>query len=224
MSNILPFDLQGLQIIDLSVSLDESLPIYPTDPRFEVHRHATIEKDGVNVSLLAMGLHSGTHVDAPSHFMAGAPTVDMVPLSSFYGPAVCIDCPKDPGGNIDPEDVARGMIQTGDIVLFRTGWEKRAGTPRFFQDEWPGFTEEAIEALVTCGAKAIGGDICSADSPRGTKSGARGHKAAARHGLPIFEALINLREVVGRRFLFFGLPIRLSGCEAGPVRAVALLA
>jgi kynurenine formamidase len=93
------------------------------------------------------------------------------------------------------------MIRSGDIVLLRTGWEERAGTPRFFQDEWPGFTAEAIEALALRGAKAVGGDICTADSPKGIRSGAPAHKAAARHGLPL----------------------RLSGCEAGPVRAVAFV-
>ena len=71
--------------------------------------------------------------------------------------------------------------------------------------------------------KAIGGDIASADSPAAIRGGSPAHKAAARAGLPIFEALINLKEVAGKRFVFIGLPLRIEGSEASPIRAVAVL-
>ena len=77
--------------------------------------------------------------------------------------------------------------------------------------------------MIDAGAKAIGGDIVSADSPTAISEGAPAHKRALAAGMPIFEALVNLKEVVGRRFLFIGLPLRIEGGEASPIRAVALI-
>jgi len=71
--------------------------------------------------------------------------------------------------------------------------------------------------------KAVGGDIASADGPAAIAAGAPAHKTAGRAGMPIFEALINLHHLVGRRFLFMGLPLNLEGSEASPLRAIALV-
>jgi kynurenine formamidase len=170
-----------------------------------------------------MGLHAGTHVDVPLHFLPGGRDVTQLPPELFFGPAVAIDSPKGPGEDITPRDLAGCDIREGDIVLFRTGWEARMHTQAFFREEWPGFTAEAVRSLVARKVKAIGGDIASADSPAGIARGAPAHKAALEAGLPIFEALVNLDRVVGRRFTFIGLPLLISGAEASPVRALALL-
>ena len=69
----------------------------------------------------------------------------------------------------------------------------------------------------------MGGGIASADSPAAIAAGAPAHKLAGRAGLPIFEGLVNLDQVAGHRFFFIGLPLKLEGGEASPIRAVALL-
>ncbi len=211
------------RIIDLSAPLGESTPIYPGDPLFSVRRHSTIEASGCNVTEVCMGLHAGTHVDAPFHFLAGGKKISELPLSVFYGEALCIDAPKAPGQDIDVQDLQGAAICRGDIVLFRTGWEERSGTAGFFQDDWPGFTPAVIEELIRMGAKAIGGDTPSADSPAAILAGAPGHKKAAGAGMPVFEALVGLSRVAGKRFLFSALPLKLTDCEASPVRATAIL-
>jgi kynurenine formamidase len=81
---------------------------------------------------------------------------------------------------------------------------------------------EAVRELAARGVKAIGGDIPSADSPRQIAGGAPAHKAALEAGLPIFEALVNLDRVAGTRFWFLGLPLRIRGGEASPIRALAI--
>jgi kynurenine formamidase len=178
---------------------------------------------GCNLSAVRTGLHAGTHVDAPLHFIDGGADVASMPVTRFLGDAVVIDTPKRPGEDVLSDDLAGADIHPGDIVLVRTGWEARAGTPEFFEDDWPGFSVEAVEALIALGAKAIGGDITSADSPTGLWHGARAHRCALEAGLPIFEGLVNLQEVVGRRFLFVGLPLNIDGAEASLVRAIAVL-
>lgn len=211
------------QVIDLTAVLDGAIQCYPTDPPFRKSWHAEYEADGVYVSKLEMGAHVGTHVDAPLHFFGGGATISQMSPQCFFGAALAIDAPKQPGENIEVSDISGVDIGKNDIVLFRTGWEERSSSPAFFEGEWPGFTPEVIEVLAGKQIKALGGDIASADSPAGISQGAAAHKTAARANLPVFEALINLDKVVGKRFLFIGLPLRLADCEASPVRAIAVL-
>ena len=171
-----------------------------------------------------MGAHTGTHVDAPMHFLGQAGCdVAQLPLNRFMGPAVAVDVPKGPGEDVTLSDLHGAEIRPGDIVLFRTGWEERSGSQDFFAGQWPGFDPQLVDELIRRGVKAIGGDIASADSPAAIAAGAPAHKMAGRVGMPIFEALINMDRVVGRRFLFIGLPLSVETGEASPIRAVALL-
>ena len=210
-------------IVDLSVVLGERTHYFPTDPPFKKLWHAVYKDVGANLSKLEMGAHSGTHVDVPLHFLDGGADLLHVPLTRFYGPAIAVDTPKGPGELITAADCAGLEVRPGDIVLFRTGWEERSCTPRFFEGNWPAFSADAVDALVRMGAGAIGGDIASADGPTGLASGCPAHKRAMAAGLPIFEALVNLSSVVGRRFTFAGFPLKIEGGEASPIRAVAIL-
>ena len=211
------------RLVDLTATLNERTPCYPTDPQFAKRWHAHYDKLGVYVSNLEMGAHTGTHVDAPMHFLGDAfPDVARLSPQLFMGEAAILDRPKLPGQDLIASDIAGADIRRGDIVLFRTGWDQRAGTRAFFEDEWPGFQPSLVEALVARGVKAIGGDIASIDSPSGIAQGAPAHKVAGRAGFPLFEALVNLDQVGGRCF-FIGLPLKLEGGEASPIRAVALV-
>lgn len=213
-----------IRIVDLTTPLNEQTPCYPDDPPFKKSWHADLNEHGFYVSLLQMGAHTGTHVDAPLHFLGdGFPSLTEMPLESFAGEALALETPKEPGQDVGLADLAGADVQAGDIVLFRTGWDKRAGSPAFFQDEWPGLQPRLVEELMRRGVKAVGGDIASADSPAAMAGGAPAHKLAGRAGMPIFEGLVNLGQVTGRRFYFLGLPLRLQEGEASPIRAVALV-
>jgi kynurenine formamidase len=213
-----------LRLVDLTAPLNERIQCYPTDPRFAKHWHADFAEHGVYVSKLEMGAHAGTHVDAPMHFLGDLfPDVTRMSLHLFMGEAIALDTPKNPGQNLSVSDLQGADIRSGDIVLFRTGWDNRSSSPAFFEGEWPGLEASLVEELSRRGVKATGGDIASADSPAAIGAGAPAHKTAGRAGMPIFEALVNLDQVTGLRFLFLGLPLKLEGCEASPIRAVAIL-
>ena len=212
-----------MQVIDLTAPINKNIQCYPTDPPFRKAWHTRFEDAGTWVSKLEMGAHAGTHVDAPLHFLERGSDIAGMPVDRFFGEAIAIDSPKSPGDNVLPQDLSGADIREGDIVLFHTGWEGRANSPRFFEGEWPGFTPETVDALIAKKVKAIGGDIASADSPKEIAGGAPAHKRAMAAGLPIFEALVNVHRVVGRRFCFLGLPLRIEGVEASPIRAIALL-
>lgn len=212
------------RVVDLTALLNDQIPCYPTDPPFTKSWHVLFEEHGFCVSKLEMSAHSGTHVDAPLHFLGGAfPDLAGMPLQSFIGEAMALERPKLPGEDLTVADLVGADILSGDIVLFRTGWDKRSGSPAFFQDEWPGLQPSLVEELIRRGVKAFGGDIASVDSPAAIAAGAPAHKLAGRAGMPTFEALVNLDQVTGQRFYFLGLPLKLEGGEASPIRAVALL-
>lgn len=209
--------------IDLSMDLSPGTLVYPGDKPMSLEWLTRIPKTIYNLSSIQMGPHTGTHVDSPLHFMEGGSPVGRLDPSLFIGEAVCIKSPKAEGQDVTTRDLEGADIRMGDIVLFRTGWEERAGTPGFFTGSYPGFEPAVIKELARRGVKAVGLDSPSADSPQALKDGAAAHKTAARLSLPIYESLVNLAEVAGKRFMFSGLPLRLTENEASPVRAVAVL-
>ena len=217
-------ELGPFHVVDLSASLDAHTPCYPTDPPFRKTWHVQFGEQEYCVSKLDMGAHSGTHVDAPLHFLGSEfPDVATLPLQKFMGEAVALERRKQPGENLTVADLNGAAIRRGDIVLFRTGWDQRMGTPAFFQDAWPGVEPSLVEELIRSGAKAVGGDFPSVDSPAAIAAGAPAHKLLGRAGMAIFEGLVNLDQVAGQRFFFMGLPLRVEGGEASPIRAAALL-
>lgn len=211
------------EMVDLTAPLGADTCTYPTDPAFIKTWHVTFAEVGACCSRFDFGPHAGTHVDSPLHFIEGGADVASMPLETFFGPAIVIEALKRPGELIVPEDFEGADIRAGDIALIRTGWDERINTPRLYEGEWPGFNAAAVEALAKAGVKAIGTDSPSADSPAGIVEGAPAHHAALSRGLPIYETLVNLGRIAGKRVMFFGLPLRLEDSEASPVRAVAFV-
>jgi kynurenine formamidase/ribulose-5-phosphate 4-epimerase/fuculose-1-phosphate aldolase len=211
------------EVVDLSVRLSDATAHYPTDPPFHKSTHVDFPAAGALVSKIETGLHIGTHVDAPLHVRQSGTGILEMPLHRFLGAAVALETPKEPGQDIEPADIHGRDIRKNDIVIFRTGWEERSGSPRFFQEEWPGISPAAADVLLALGVKAIGLDTPSADGPKAIAAGFASHKRLLDAGVPLFEALVNLRRVAGSRFFFIGLPLGIDQGEASPVRAIALL-
>ena len=210
-------------VIDLTAPLGVSTVCYPDDPQYRKTWHIRMPESVANVSRIETGLHVGTHVDAPLHFIDGGRDVCEMPLDAFFGPAIAIDAPKRPGEEIETLDFGGADIRPGDIVLVHTGWGARINTPSLFDEGWPGFTPEVVDLLIKNSVKAIGCDSPAVDSPRGAENGFPAHKRALSAGLPLYETLYNLDKVAGKRFLFFGVPLRIEEAEGSPVRAFAII-
>lgn len=211
------------KVIDLSSPLGPDTRSYPTDPQFNKSWFQRMPENPANVSLIQTGLHSGSHVDAPLHFLERGRDVTEMPLTAFFGPAVCINSCKEHSQDVVPEDIENSDIRAGDIVLFYTGWGQRSNTEGFYDPNWPGFTAEAVRTLIEKQAKAIGFDSPSADSARAEAADFPAHKLALSAGLPIYESLVNLDQVAGKRFWFVGLPLKIVEGEASMVRAIAIV-
>jgi arylformamidase len=207
-------------IYDLSVPLSSGIPTYPGDPEIEIQDWSSLSKgDAANVSLLRFGAHSGTHVDAPAHFIDGAPRVDALPLDVLIGEAEVLDVPNDLK-SIDLSFV-RAHYQSGiKRVLFKTRnsvlW-KRSGSR--FEQQYAYLDLEAATHLVEQGVRLVGIDYLSIEQFK--QEGHPTHRALLSKGVVIVEGL-NLNDVPAGKYELICLPLRISGGlgDGAPARAV----
>jgi arylformamidase len=216
------FSISVGHAVDLTQTIKNGMTVYIGDPVPKVTKFKSLAKDGVNISVITMGSHTGTHVDAPVHFVKGGRAVDELPVESFVGVAVVLDFSrKPPGSAITSSDLQEHSeeVVPEDIVLLYTGmskkWEdRRARRSITYLDGG------AANWLIQKRVKAVGIDYLSVE-----KFGAKvpvAHVTLLSHGIPIIESLNdNLSRLVGHRILFFCLPIKVGGCDGAPARAMA---
>ncbi|KAF4598866.1 Cyclase 1 superfamily protein [Pleurotus pulmonarius] len=212
-------------IVDLSHNLENNMQTYPGDPLFRSHPHASIKPDGYAVSRFSMGSHTGTHVDAPSHFIVNGRTIDQIPLSTFVGPVVVVDVTsKKPRGKIEwDSDLAiyADRMSSGVILLIRTGWSRFWGTPGYL--DHPYLTREAAERIIATGVRAVGVDSLNPDETviDGEGEGGFGvHEIILGADGVIVENLTGL-EMVKEGMTVQFIPLKLAGSDGSPVRALA---
>lgn len=210
------------EAVDLTQTIENGMTTYVGDPDPKIIRWKSLAKDGVNLSLLTLGSHTGTHVDAPVHFVKGGKAVDGLSVEAFVGEAVVVDLSqKRAGSAISSSDLQRvsGSIPRGIIPLLYTGLSRRWRDPRA-RKSITFIDQSAAEWLVKRGVKAVGIDYLSVE-----KYGAKpavAHQTLLSHGIPIIESLSeNLSQLVGHRILFVCLPIKVGGCDGAPARALA---
>ena len=208
--------------VDLSQTIENGMTIYVGDPVPKISDFKRLDKDGVNVSVLSLGSHTGTHIDAPIHFIRGARAVDQLSVESFMGEAAVLDLSDTPpGGEITaPALQAHAKeVRPGDIVLLYTGMSRKWGDPRA-RRKITYLGGGAARWLVGKGVKALGIDYLSVER-FGAKIPAA-HIALLSHGIPIIESLNkNLSGLIGRRVLFVCLPNKVGGRDGAPARAIA---
>src|SRR3989338_3448746 len=115
-----------MEIIDLTMPLDERTPVFPGDPPFKSVATTTVAVEGYEEHRLSLGSHTGTHVDAPSHMISGGKTLSELPLTQLVGEAVVLDVRGQ-----HSIDVPLGNVHPDDIVFFLTGHSERAFIPDY---------------------------------------------------------------------------------------------
>jgi kynurenine formamidase len=223
----------GYEWIDLSHTLEENIPAYPTHARFG---RALYESYDYGDDALHYGLtiseHTGTHMDAPLHFIPEGPAhygTDEIPLDRLAGRAATIEATDLEAGDlldvrrIEAWEAEHGSIEAGDKVLIRYGWDRRWATGpegRRFLEDWPGLSGEAAEYLVAKGVSLVGCDTLAIDATVATENPA--HYALLGNEVYIVENLNNL-DLLPPFCLFLALPIKIRGGSGSSVRAVALV-
>ena len=214
-----------MRLVDLSHRLDEGVQVYPGDPVFRTSSAATVDADGFNVQHVAMGSHTGTHVDAPFHFFADGARIDELDLGLFVGPAVIVDVRgRAPRERITWADLAphAERMGPGRIVLLHTGWSAHFRTERYL--DHPFLDGEAAERVLATGVRTLGVDALNPDETVLDGAGDFSvHEAVLGAGGVIAENLTNLAAIDGADPLVSLLPLSLASADGAPVRAVAML-
>ncbi len=238
-------ELSDYRIVDLTHPYNEDTIYWPTSPSsFELTELAFGETPGgwfYSAYAFSMPEHGGTHFDAPVHFSEDGAAVHEVPLSDLIAPAVVIDvsarAADDPNYQLTVEDVLEfetrnGAIESGTIVLLRTGWGDRwPNTAAYLGDDtpgdvsrlsFPGYGEDAGRLLVEERDVALLG-IDTASIDHGPSQDFAVHVLAASHNVGALENLTRLDELPPTGFTLFALPIVIEGGSGAPMRAVALV-
>jgi arylformamidase len=202
--------------IDVSVTIKHGMAHWPDNPPIVVERHLDIGRgDDCNVSHIAIGVHTGTHMDAPIHFIAEGAGLDEMPLSAVIGEARVIDI-ADPVA-VTADELRLHHLGRGERLLFRTANSARVWQTHHFVEDFVYIAEEAALYLADAGVQTVGIDYLSVGGY--LVDGARIHRILLEAGIWIIEGL-DLSAVAAGRYEMICLPLKLHGGDGAPARAI----
>jgi len=206
-----PETSRSSQWLDVSVPIYTGMVHFPNDPSIEIDTITHVERGDIcTVSRLTMGSHTGTHIDAPIHFLPGGTGAEKVPLENLVGPARVIEI-KDPGA-VKAEELRVHHLGTQERLLFKTSNSERCWkTPQFVPD-FVSIAEDAASYLASLNTLMVGIDYLSAGNPET-------HRTLLGAGVVIVEGL-NLTGVSQGRYELLCLPLKLMGGDGAPARVL----
>jgi arylformamidase len=206
-----------MRIYDISLTISPDMPVWPGDVLPELERTSKIEaEDDANVSRMNISVHTGTHVDAPYHFLSQGKTVEHLQLNHLTGRAYVLHLPE---VNL----ITAEILDNADIpartkrVLFRTRnstyWRHKE---KKFHTDYVAISEDGAEYLVKRGIKLVGVDYLSVAPYEDT---IRTHEILLQAGVIILEGL-DLTEVSQGRYALYCLPLKIEGSDGAPARVI----
>ncbi len=201
--------------IDISVPVRNGMAQWPGDPPFHIERAFDREKgDAATVSRMTMCVHTGTHMDAPLHFIRNAQGIDTMPLDATIGPARVVRIHD--LNSITRRELEGHSIRRGERILFRTRNSAQSWNSDDFDENFVYISPDGARYLVECGVQTIGVDYLSVGSLR--QDGDETHHILLSAGIWVIEGL-NLRDVDPGVYELVCLPLKLAGAEGAPARA-----
>jgi kynurenine formamidase len=210
-----------MKITDLSHCVRPDMPVYPGDRPPEFNDLTTLAADGFREMEVTFNTHLGTHVDVPAHVLPQGNPLEQMSVERFLGPACCIDLTTFAKPLIDATDLNpfRNLIAANEFVLFKTAWSRRWGSEDYFKG-FPTLSPEAASWLADFPLKGIGIDTISLDRLSDTDLPV--HRALLKQNICLIENLTRLDDLPQEGFLFSCLPVKVTGGDGFPVRAVAV--
>jgi arylformamidase len=209
-----------MRIYDISLTISPDMPVWPGDPPVVLQRVSSMDAgEHANVSELRCSVHTGTHVDAPNHFLNDRRTVEALPLDVLVGPALVVGL-SETVGLVTAEVLQAAGIPAGtERLLLRTRNSRLwAAGERNFQTDFVGISEEAAHWLVEHGVRLVGIDYLSV-SPY--QQSVPTHRVLLQPGMVLLEGL-DLSAVPPGVYQLVCLPLKLGGADGAPARAVLI--
>ena len=214
-----------MKIVDLTLTVSDKIPTFPGSPPPSFIPWENIKEDGYNLELLFLSSHTGTHMDAPHHFLEKAAKIHEISLEKLVSEAALIQCRKSSDQSITKTDIQKfekkhGKITGFSSIIFYTGWQKNLQKKYYFTKN-PGLSVSAAKYLASKKISLVGIDSPSIDLGKDSKFSA--HKIFAKKGLLIVENLTNLDKIKSSKFHLVVLPLKLKNATGSPVRAIAFV-
>src|SRR5215475_9431960 len=197
--------------LDVSVPIYSGMVHFPNDPAIEIDTVTHVDRGDVcTVSRLTMGTHTGTHIDAPSHFLPGGSGTEAVPVETLIGPARVIEI-KDRDA-VKAAELRLHNLGAGERLLFKTSNSERCWKTSQFVPDFVSIAEDAASYLAGLDTLAVGIDYLSAGNPET-------HRTLLGAGVVIVEGL-NLTGISQGRYELLCLPLKISGGDGAPARVL----
>ena len=205
--------------IDITIPLRNAMVHWPEDPvPPQVERIMDVDRgDRVTMSHINIISHTGTHIDAPLHFIYGGGSIDEMPLDTAMGPARVIEI-RDTE-SVKPEELVDYNIQPGERILFKTQNSSRVYQTDKFVEDYVYISTEAANFLVEKRVRVVGLDYISIGSVKDMQNLVETHETLLKNGIYVLEG-INLFGVKAGQYELICLPIKLERGDAGPARAI----
>tara|TARA_B100001013_G_scaffold114294_1_gene65737 strand:- start:373 stop:1020 length:648 start_codon:yes stop_codon:yes gene_type:complete len=214
-----------MKILDLTLTISDKIPTFPGSPKPNFIQWENLKDDGYNLELLFLSSHTGTHLDAPYHFLEKGSKIHEINPKRLIREAVLVTSPKKSNQSITKNDIQKfekkhGKIPNNSTVVFCTGWQKMLRDDSYFIEN-PGLSEAAAKYLVTKKTNLVGIDSPSIDF-KGSKRFSV-HHIFSKNNILIVENLTNLEKIRSSKFHFVVLPLKLKDATGSPVRAIAFV-
>lgn len=201
--------------IDVSLPVTENLLTWPTDPEYKIYKFASFERGNpCNASEVSMSVHTGTHIDAPAHFIRDGKTIESWKPEITIGlcRVIEIDHPEE----ITEEEIRSKNIQPGERVIFKTNNSKINWWEKSFNPKFVNVSPPAAAYLATIKPLCIGIDYLSVG---GQETGVLTHQHLLGAGIWLLESL-NLQQIEEGNYELIFMPVNLSGSDGAPGRAL----
>lgn len=204
------------KIIDITREIFTGMPVYTGNPQVKIEEIAKMPESSTNLSLITMGSHTGTHVDAPKHIKNNGKGVNKIRLESCYGNCKVLDLSKKKE-SVTEKDLKKYKLKKGEIVLLKTKNSKMQF--KKFDSKYVYLSLDAAKYLREKKVKAVGIDYLSVQKYHSGNQ--KVHKTLLENNIIVFEGL-NLKNVKKGKYFFVGLPLKIRNCDGSPARCILL--
>ena len=214
-----------LKFIDLTLPVSEKIPTFPGSPQPIFIQWENIKDDGYNLEFLFLSSHTGTHLDAPYHFLEKGKKIHEISLKRLIINAILVKIRKRGDQPITKTDIQKfekkhGKIPNESTVIFWTSWQKMIKNDSYFVKN-PGLSVTAAKYLISKKTNLVGIDSPSIDL--GKEKRFLVHHLFAKNDVLIVENLANLDKIKSWKFQLAVLPMKLKNATGAPVRAVGII-